>query len=319
MPPHAARRDSGGDPAGLRTLLRRALLLIGSESSEDLQKTMPFSTEDHRRDVLGMKHVYPVLSRRSGGLSLGINLNPDKACNWRCIYCQVEGLQRGNAPAIDLALLDDELALVLRALGDGSLARRLGIAEAEVRDFAISGDGEPTSATEFPEVVELTAEKRRAAGLENKTALVLITNGSFIGHERVQRGLRILAHHAGEVWFKQDRGSAAALRTVNSVALDPEQRLEVLGIAASLCPTRVQSAWFSLDGELPAESEVATWLDWLRRAIARGVDLAGVQIYGLARPSHQPEAARLGEVPASWLETLGERVRELGLDVRVAP
>ncbi len=280
---------------------------------------MPFSTDDHRRDALGMKHVYPVLSRRSGGLSLGINLNPDKACNWRCIYCQVEGLQRGHAPAIDLALLEDELARVLRSVAEGSLAHRLGLAEAVVRDFAISGDGEPTSAAEFPEVVELVAELRRAAGLENKSALVLITNGSFIGHERVQRGLKILARHGGEVWFKQDRGSAAALREVNSVPLDPAQRLELLRTAASLCPTRVQSAWFTLDGQLPLETEVTAWIDWLRDALAHGVDLAGVQLYGLARPSHQPEAPRLGQPTPSWLEALGDRVRELGLDVRVNP
>lgn len=317
MPPHAARRDSGGDPAGLRTLLRRALLLIGSESSEDLQKTMPFSTEDHRRDVLGMKHVYPVLSRRSGGLSLGINLNPDKACNWRCIYCQVEGLKRGNAPAIDLSLLEDELHAVLRAAADGSLARKLGVAEVTVRDFAISGDGEPTSAAEFPEVVELVAEQRRNAELESKSALVLISNGSFMAHERVQRGLRALARHGGEVWFKQDRGSAEALRLVNSVPLDPAQRIELLRASATLCPTRIQSAWFTLDGKLPADEEVSCWVDWLRAALASGIDLSGVQIYGLARPSRQPEAARLGPAPLAWLEALADRVGDLGLDVRV--
>jgi wyosine [tRNA(Phe)-imidazoG37] synthetase (radical SAM superfamily) len=280
---------------------------------------MTYSTHDHRRDVLGLKHVYPVLSRRSGGLSIGINLNPNKACNWRCIYCQVEGLRPGNAPEIDLALLDSELSQVLRALGDGTLAQQLGVAATPLRDFAISGDGEPTSAAEFPEVIELVASLRRAAALESQSAFVLITNGSFMASERVQRGLRILARHGGEVWFKQDRGTAAALRAVNSVAMDLEERLKLLAAAAKLVPTRIQSAWFTLDGQWPTPDEVDAWLDWLRAALARGVDLAGVQIYGLARPSHQPEAPRLGAVSEEWLNALAARVRALDLDVTVNP
>jgi hypothetical protein len=60
-------------------------------------------TEDHSRDSAGMRYVYPVVSRRAGGVSVGINLNPNNACNWRCIYCQVPGLTRGGPPPIDLA------------------------------------------------------------------------------------------------------------------------------------------------------------------------------------------------------------------------
>ncbi len=66
-------------------------------------------TEDHSRDSAGMRYVYPVISRRAGGVSVGINLNPNNACNWRCIYCQVPDLTRGGPPAIDLALLEREL------------------------------------------------------------------------------------------------------------------------------------------------------------------------------------------------------------------
>ena len=64
---------------------------------------------DHDRDAAHRTYVYPVVSRRAGGVSVGINLNPNNACNWRCIYCQVPGLTRGTAPAIDLAVLENEL------------------------------------------------------------------------------------------------------------------------------------------------------------------------------------------------------------------
>ena len=44
----------------------------------------------HPRTYHENKFVYPVLSRRSGGISIGVNLNPDKICNFDCIYCQVD-------------------------------------------------------------------------------------------------------------------------------------------------------------------------------------------------------------------------------------
>ena len=67
---------------------------------------------DHSRDSLALNYIYVVASRRAGGLSIGINLNTNNACNWRCIYCQVPDLRRGNAPQADLELLERELASV---------------------------------------------------------------------------------------------------------------------------------------------------------------------------------------------------------------
>jgi len=67
------------------------------------------STTDHDRDTAGLTYVYPVVSRRAGGVSIGVNLNPNNACNWRCAYCQVPGLARGKSPAIDLDRLEAEL------------------------------------------------------------------------------------------------------------------------------------------------------------------------------------------------------------------
>ena len=63
-----------------------------------------------------MTYVYPVVSRRAGGVSIGINLNPNNACNWRCIYCQVPELKRGSAPTIDLVKLEAELKAFLHEI-----------------------------------------------------------------------------------------------------------------------------------------------------------------------------------------------------------
>ncbi|MDD1610210.1 MAG: radical SAM protein, partial [Methylococcaceae bacterium] len=70
-------------------------------------------TNNHSRDIVGLKYIYPVLSRRAGGLSIGVNFNTNNACNWRCIYCQVPDLTVGSAPKMDFQLLEDELRFFL--------------------------------------------------------------------------------------------------------------------------------------------------------------------------------------------------------------
>ena len=77
------------------------------------------SVVNHDRDAAGLTYVYPVVSRRAGGVSVGINLNPNNACNWRCVYCQVPHLVRGAAPPIDEDQLEAELRVVWP---DGSIA-----------------------------------------------------------------------------------------------------------------------------------------------------------------------------------------------------
>ena len=45
--------------------------------------------QTHSRNLFqDNRFVYAVVSRRSGGVSIGVNLNPDKYCNFDCVYCQ---------------------------------------------------------------------------------------------------------------------------------------------------------------------------------------------------------------------------------------
>ena len=43
------------------------------------------AVRDHTRHFTDFTFVYPVISRRSRGLSIGVNLNPDKVCNFDCV------------------------------------------------------------------------------------------------------------------------------------------------------------------------------------------------------------------------------------------
>ena len=275
---------------------------------------------DHRRDGAGLTYVYPVVSRRSRGLSVGVNLNPNNACNWRCLYCQVPGLVRGAAPPIDVGLLERELSGFLRDVLHGDfLERRVPEGLRRLNDVALSGNGEPTSAREFPAVIDAIGRVRAALGVPADVKTVSITNGSLIHRAGVQAGLGRMAELNGEVWFKLDRATADGIRVANDVRTTMARVRRNLEAAARLCPTLVQTCFFALDGRPPPAAEVDAYLDFLAKLKRDGVPLRGVLLYGLARPSMQPEAGRLAAVPAEALEALAGRIRALGYPVLVTP
>ncbi len=272
------------------------------------------SVTNHSRDSAGLRYVYPVVSRRAGGVSIGINLNTNNACNWRCIYCQVPELKRGAAPPVDLALLETELTGFLNDLQHGEFMQRVPPAARRITDIALSGNGEPTSAKEFAAVVELIA-RHKPAGLK----LLLITNGSLMQRDEVQRGLRRMAECDGEVWFKLDRASERGMALVNDTrtTLDSVRRNHAAAIAC--CPnTWLQTCWFALDGVAPGRTDEDDYLEFLGGLMRDGIPPRGVLLYGLARPSMQAEALRLSALPAPQLEAYAARIRALGIEVRTS-
>lgn len=318
---------TGGEYNTALSAFRRHFLQVPDVTMDSNAQPLirSLTTRNHDRDLAGLTYVYPVLSRRAGGVSVGINLNPNNACNWHCAYCQVPGLTRGKAPVIDLAVLEAELRGFLAALVEGDWMVRHVPAEMHViRDIAFSGNGEPTSADEFPEAVALVARLRDEFGLGSggrapgaPVPLRLITNGSLAGQARVQHGLRLLAAAGGEVWFKVDAGTPEAIERINGVRLEPASIAKHLAASATCCPTWVQTCMFRWDGQAPDEAALASYLALLSAA---GIDrLQGVLLYGIARPSMQQEAGHLSPLTAEELETIGERLRRAGLTVRVSP
>ncbi|HEX9081015.1 MAG TPA: hypothetical protein VF768_01990, partial [Holophagaceae bacterium] len=134
---------------------------------------------DHRRLWREFDYCYPVISRRSRGLSLGVNLNPDKVCNFDCVYCEVDRVSPARRRDLDLDQIDQELGLLLDLAASGEIFAAppfdsAGPDQRRLNDIAFSGDGEPTTAREFSEVVARTAALKRARGLGD-VKLVLIT------------------------------------------------------------------------------------------------------------------------------------------------
>ena len=278
------------------------------------------SIHDHDRDSAGLKYVYPVVSRRAGGVSIGVNLNTNNACNWRCVYCQVPDLARGAPPPVDLARLDAELRGFLREVLEGDfLLRKVPPEARRLNDIALSGNGEPTSAKAFALVVDLVGEIRRDCKVPDEVKTVLITNGSLMGREGVQAGIRKLATLNGEVWFKLDRATDAGMRKVNNTRTGMGRVRDNLAISASLCPTWIQTCLFAIDGAGPGETELQAYLDFLAECREKDMPLAGVLLYGLARASLQPEAPRLAPLAAGQMEAIAQRIRALGIAVNLTP
>lgn len=277
-------------------------------------------TTDHGRDVAGLKYVYPVLSRRSGGLSIGINFNTNNACNWRCIYCQVPNLTRGAAPEMDLELLGTELSSFLREVATGEFYERFRVAEPlrVIKDIAISGNGEPTSLPNFAEAVDLIGRTGEQSGILTDSRFVLITNGSLIHQAKVREGLLKLNQYGGEIWFKLDSATAAGRQFINRTGQSLRRSLDNLALAATLCPTRLQVCLINVDGQGYPKHELEALLAALRE-IGNRSPVRQVMLYTIARPSMQPESSRLSALPADVLFNVAAKMRSLGFEVSVSP
>jgi wyosine [tRNA(Phe)-imidazoG37] synthetase (radical SAM superfamily) len=281
---------------------------------------MRLSVHDHEREHSGNKYVYPVVSRRARGVSIGINLCTNNACNWRCVYCQVPGLVLGRPEPVDLDELRRELEALLEDVVHGDfLERHVPAAARRLNDLAFSGNGEPTAAEEFPRAVELACAAKRRFGIEEEVKLVLITNGSLVHRAHVQDGLRRMANSHGEVWYKLDSATDEGARKLNGNAAGVERARANLRLAAALCPTWIQTLVLAWNGAPPAPAEQSAYLAFLAEERRAGTPFQGVLLYGLARPSYQPEASQLAPLPTAWLEAFADRIRALSIQVQVSP
>jgi hypothetical protein len=147
--------------------------------------------------------------------------------------------------------------------------------------------------------------------------LRLITNGSLMHRPEVQRGIRLLGELGGEVWFKIDRAAPDDVAEINGVPVTAKKVARHLEICAGLASTWVQTCWFALDGLAPDAAARQAYCDLLQPLAKQ---LAGVHLYGLARPSMQAAAPRLGRLPEVDLNAFAEEVQnKTGIRVMVSP
>lgn len=281
--------------------------------------TPALTTTNHDRDIAGLKYVYPVISRRAGGLSIGINFNTNNACNWRCLYCQVPELMRGSAPELDFALLEDELRFLLNDVLHGNFYERFQIASDHrvIKDIAVSGNGEPTSVNGFAEAIDLIGAIASELAIFPDSRFVLITNGSLIHQDKVQAGLRVLNNFGGEVWFKFDSATDVGRTLFNNAAQSVEKAMNNIKLSAELCSTKLQTCVFGFRDAGFSENEQSAYLDAIK-VIGATTTVRQILLYTLARSSMQPEAAELSALPHERMEAFAEKIRRLGFTVSVS-
>ncbi len=279
------------------------------------------AVQDHTRHFSDFTFVYPVISRRSQGLSIGVNLNPDKACNFNCIYCEVDRRIPGVVTEVGLSQMKDELTAMVRFAKDGDLAKEPKFNEApwltrEVKDIAFSGDGEPTMVNNFAECVETVVEVQQSEGLD-ETKIVLITDAAGLDKADVKRGLGIMDAHNGAVWGKLDAGTEAYYNTVNRSNVKFERIQNNLLETAKARPIIIQSLFLKVRGQPMAAPELGAYCGRLNDLTIGGAQISEVHLYTVARPT--PEAYA-GKLEAGELESMAGQVRkETGLEVNVFP
>jgi wyosine [tRNA(Phe)-imidazoG37] synthetase (radical SAM superfamily) len=269
----------------------------------------------HPRSFDGNHYVYPVVSRRSGGFSVGINLNLDKVCNFDCVYCQVNRTETGEKEFVDLDRLVVELGEMLNLITSGRIYQEPRFAQTpeplrRLNDIALSGDGEPTTYRNFDQVVAACADVRRRHHLDD-VKLVLITNASMFHRPKVQRGLEILDANQGEIWAKLDAGTEAYYKRIVRTAIPFRQILDNLLLAARVRPIVIQSLFLRVQGEPPTAEEQQAYCDRLSEILAAGGQIKLVQIHTVARPPAENWVTALSNAEVDALADLVRRQTSL--------
>ncbi len=248
---------------------------------------MAKSFASHARRWQDFHYVYPVVSRRSGGLSIGVNLNIDKACNFDCIYCCVD---RSVAPVrrdVDLAQVRDELGRMLELATSGRIWEESDFSHVQPRfrrinDIAFSGDGEPTAYPRFDEACQVAADLKRARGLDD-VKIVVITNATMFDRPGVQRALAVLDDNGGEVWAKLDAGTEDYYRLIDRTKFPLAKVLDNTLACGRVRPIVIQSLFMQVHGQPVPEAEYDAYLQRIHDLIEGGCRIKLVQLYTTAR------------------------------------
>jgi wyosine [tRNA(Phe)-imidazoG37] synthetase (radical SAM superfamily) len=289
---------------------------------------------NHPRVWAANRYVYPVVSRRSKGISIGVNLNPDRVCNFDCIYCSVNRktpLPKWGVRDVDVGRLREELRAMLELVRSGEIYQwppfdAIPATLRRVNDIAFSGDGEPTACPQFAEAVRAAAELVKEQNTKLKTQksklktnaldikLVLITNATLLQRPAVREVLAFLDRHNGEIWAKLDAGTEAYYQTVDRTAVPFRRVLENVRWCCQTRPTVIQTLLMKVHGVGPSEEEVAAYAQRLQQIVGAGGRIKLVQLYTVARGTTEAYATALS---AEDLEGIAERVRTAVPGLRV--
>lgn len=242
---------------------------------------------DHSRNYQANKFVYPVLSRRSRGISIGVNLNPDKICNFDCVYCQVDRRTEAETRFVETERLLSEIDAMLALVTSGAIYGDEPFATVpeslrRLNDIAFSGDGEPTTYRNIDAIIGEVAALKSQHGLDT-VKLVLITNASMFHRPACRKALEILDRNQGEIWAKLDAGTEDYFQRVERTKIPFQRILDNITEAARKRPLVLQSLFLRLEGKPPSAEEIDAYCERIGQIQRDGGKIKLVQIYTVAR------------------------------------
>ena len=262
------------------------------------------------RDFLDNRYVYIVISARARGLSVGINMNPDKFCNFDCVYCEVDRTQPARERRLNLRVMAAELERTLNIVHSGGIRqhphyREVPVELLRLQHVCLSGDGEPTLCANFNKVVEEVIHLRARSRFPF-FKLVLVTNASGLDRPEVEAGLRLFTVR-DEVWAKLDAGTEDYMQRVNKPDGTMDSILAKITHLGRRRPVIIQSLFPAINEEVPPASEIEAYVQRLKELKDAGTQIPLVQIYSATRPTPHSEC---GHLPLAVLSAIARRVRE---------
>jgi wyosine [tRNA(Phe)-imidazoG37] synthetase (radical SAM superfamily) len=274
---------------------------------------------DRPRDFLNNRFVYVVVSPRARGLTLGVNMNPDKRCNFDCVYCEVDRVTPPKESLLDVGAMAAELHRTLSEIQQGRLRElpqyhSLSNELLELRHVALSGDGEPTLSPQFAEAVQAVVHIRALGGFPF-FKIVLLTNGTGLDRASVQDSLKRFTK-SDEIWVKLDGGTQEYLDKVCRVKDVTLGKIlsNILHLARQR-PVVIQSLFPAINGEEPSAEDIQQYAHRLKELKSDGAQISLVQIYSANRPMSHAEC---GHLPLKTLSHIAQVVRQVaGLKAEV--
>ena len=286
-----------------------------SQDSSSAQHTTAFGLP---RNFLGNRFVYTVISPRARGLSIGINMNPDRFCNFDCAYCEVNRELPVLDQRLDVDVMAEELDKTLSLVRSGNVRDHPAFSGLDddllhLRHVAISGDGEPTLCPNFAEAIRVVVHMR-ARWPHSFFKLALITNGTGLDLAPVQEGLRYFTRD-DEIWIKLDAGSQAHMDRINRSKVPLEKVLANTVLIGRRQPIIIQSLFPLLLGQEPSPEEIDEYILLLGNLKKSGTRISLVQVYSATRPMAHSDC---GHLRLKTLSQISRRIKaETGLKAEV--
>ena len=275
---------------------------------------------DHRRALLNNTYIYAVVSRRAQGLSIGINLNVDKSCNFDCPYCQVDRTIPGGDRTVDVEKLGQELEHLLSLVQQGVLWEIPPFDTAQphmrvVKDISFAGDGEPCSSPQFAQAVSRVGEIYTRFG-QPDVRYQLLTNATLFHKNHVQKALQSFWLDGGVVWAKLDAGTADWFARVDGTRYPFEKILQNILWAGKQSSIVLQSMFHRFGAEGPSVYEQEQWAIRIRDLVENGAQIKLVQVYSTAR---KPADAQVLPLEKTELESIANVAKRILLNLQDAP